>query len=277
MNRGAGAGGWQPTRIDRYIKSIESSTRVARVRTDQGDAFIKALGNPEGPHALAREFIGTALAQWFGLPTFEFAVIDHDGLIDIPLGSGDAMALPGPVFATRAHAGRPWHGTAADLKRVENTGIITSLVVFDTWVRNRDRCAPTNLNRKPNRDNVFLSEDGASAGTFRLIAMDHTHCLADGAEITPSVKNIANVQDEGVYGLFDEFRPYLNKGAFETAMQRLEMAKGAMLLELVPELPAEWDIANELRQVIFDFLVRRAEFLVEHLPEPLRPILELNT
>jgi hypothetical protein len=43
----------------------------ACVETDAGEGFLKAMGNPESPHVLACELVGTLLAEWLGLPTLE--------------------------------------------------------------------------------------------------------------------------------------------------------------------------------------------------------------
>ena len=64
---------WPPTTFRRFAKTIKSSTAVARIVTDAGPAYIKALGNPQGPHALACDLVGARLARWFGLQTFEEA------------------------------------------------------------------------------------------------------------------------------------------------------------------------------------------------------------
>lgn len=55
---------WHPTIVRRFIESYPTSTNVARVDTDAGEGFLKPMGNPEGPHVLACELVGTMLAQW---------------------------------------------------------------------------------------------------------------------------------------------------------------------------------------------------------------------
>ena len=55
---------WPPTRIVLVIRGLESSTGPLHVMTDAGRAYVKTLGNPEGPDALVAEWIGTRLAQW---------------------------------------------------------------------------------------------------------------------------------------------------------------------------------------------------------------------
>jgi hypothetical protein len=46
---------WPPTRFKRFERFVKSSTGVAIVQTDAGRGYIKAMGNDEGPHALAKD------------------------------------------------------------------------------------------------------------------------------------------------------------------------------------------------------------------------------
>ena len=96
---------WQPSIILRFEGCVASSSAVLRVVTDQGKGYLKALGNPEGPQILAREWLGTSLAKRFGLSTFQFAVIQVTEDDDLPFAGG-GKALPGPAFITRAEQGR---------------------------------------------------------------------------------------------------------------------------------------------------------------------------
>jgi hypothetical protein len=54
---------WQPTTVRRFIKALETATGTVIVETDQGEGYLKPLGNPEGPHVLACEWVGTQLAR----------------------------------------------------------------------------------------------------------------------------------------------------------------------------------------------------------------------
>jgi hypothetical protein len=84
---------WRPTTILRFERSVPSSSAVLRVVTDQGKGYLKALGNPEGPQILAREWIGTNLAKRFGLSTFEFSIIEVTEADELPFAKG-GQALP---------------------------------------------------------------------------------------------------------------------------------------------------------------------------------------
>ena len=79
------------------------------VRTDAGDGYLKAMGNPAGEHALACELVGTQLAAWFGLPVFDFAIIQVTAADELPFAKGgfacpDLHSSLGPKRANRGAA-----------------------------------------------------------------------------------------------------------------------------------------------------------------------------
>jgi hypothetical protein len=69
---------WRPTTFLRFEEALDTSMGTARIVTDAGRAYIKAMGNRQGPHQLACEWVATQLAEWFGLPTFEYALLPID-------------------------------------------------------------------------------------------------------------------------------------------------------------------------------------------------------
>jgi len=170
---------WRPTTIRRFIRPFPTSACTALVETDAGPGYLKALGNPEGPHVLACEWVGTQLAKWFDLPTFDFSLITVAVEDEIPFAKG-GLAEPGPAFITRAESGEPWSAHESQLKRIANPEDIARLVVFDTWTLNCDRYQPPPEGvagrARVNWNNVFLSGE-APAGQLLLKAIDHTHCF----------------------------------------------------------------------------------------------------
>lgn len=267
---------WSPTRFERFESANDGcSTKVAIIQTDAGRAYLKALGNPEGPHALAREWVGTSLARWFGLPTFDFSIIQLEPGIDVPLGGG-ILAEPGSAFVTRAAIGDPWSGTKADLKKVVNPWDFTMLVILDTWLLNADRHPPDGNSRKPNYDNVFL-EYQPTTKKKRLIAMDFTECLKTGSRLGSSISNIHYTKDPGIYGFFPEFSPFLDGAVLRRGLKQLEAANKVEFEGIVNRIPMDWDVADAVRSAIVDFLMLRAGSLVEHLPGALHPFLGKQT
>lgn len=102
---------WNPTTFLRFEEGLDTSMGTARIVTDAGPAYLKGLGNRQGPHPLACELVATNLAGWFGLPTFEYAIIEIDDSVDeIPFYRGGTVES-GPAFVTRAATGHPWGGS----------------------------------------------------------------------------------------------------------------------------------------------------------------------
>ena len=269
---------WAPTTILRVEKNFPTGAGVVRVVTDQGDGYLKALGHSSGPHVLACEWIGTHIAKLIGLLTFDFALIEvterdeipfvrHEHGTDVP----DGEAQPGPAFITRSETGQRWGGTAGELRLLANQKHLTRLVLLDTWIRNPDRHAPASCNRKPNRDNVFLSDEGAPAGKKLLKAMDPTHCISNGRALTPHVSDIDGVKDDEIYGLFPEFEPLLDRAEMTEAIADLKLVTRDQISATIATIPTAWQVDGATRSALADFLVGRAQYVADTLPSGLWP------
>jgi len=262
---------WKPTRFERYDRGYDTSMQTCRIVTDCGPAYIKAMGNPEGPHALACEWVGSLLARWFGLPTFDFNLMALTQSDEIPFLRG-GCALPGPAFVTKAVPGHCWGGDARELRQVENTDDIAPLVVFDTWVRNCDRYPPDPRKRRPNWDNVFLAQEGAAPGKLRLIAIDHSHCFTCGRALTDRTGTIDRVKDERIYGLFPQFKPYVTRERTDAAVRRLSEVSSGVVNGVVSSIPSEWDVSEGARDSLKKLICERASFLADRIIGLLEPL-----
>jgi len=226
------------------------------------------MGGPEGPHTLAAEVVATQLAAWFELATFDWSILRVDELDEIPFldrdGNQTGQAEPGPAFITRAEAGFSWSGGERQLRRLANPEHISRLIVFDTWTLNCDRHAPANARtgqmRKPNRDNVFLSEE-APAGQFLLKAMDHTHCFTCGREWTRRLSNVDTIQDDRIYGRFPEFTPFLQREIVMQAAADLATMTAETAWQMVHRIPTEWDVSSNVQTKLVELIVGRAAFV----------------
>ncbi len=126
---------WKPTSFQEFIENFGTSTGAAHVTTDAGPAYLKAMGNPIGPHTLASEWVGTQLARLFKLQTFDAALLVIDSTTDeIPFPKG-GFAQSGPAFCTRAEAGRPWSGSTQDLDKLDNLQDVTRFPEFKRFLR----------------------------------------------------------------------------------------------------------------------------------------------
>ena len=258
---------WHPTRLMEIAGSADTSTGATEVITDAGRAYIKPLGNRQGPHVLATDWVGTHLAKWFGLSTFEIAILtlEDDDVYDLPR---KAKAKPGPAFAAKAMAGDPWGQSGLQLNVLVNPEDITRLVVFDTWTLNCDRHHYDQTVRKPNYDNVYLSREGVEPGKRRLIAMDHGLCfIRSGEDLTPRLAHIDRVQDSRVYGLFPEFREKLREDIMTACAARLREMDAATADAMIETVPKHWEVSNEARKAWSDLICRRAGFVADNVQQ----------
>lgn len=95
---------WAPTYIRRPDQALKTATATVRVTTDAGLGYLKALGNHGSPHYLAADLVATQLAGWFGLPIFDFAIVDVTDEDEIVFLNGQRAQM-GPAFITRAESG----------------------------------------------------------------------------------------------------------------------------------------------------------------------------
>ena len=255
-------GVWRPQTVLRFIRSLPTSTNVVRVDTDAGEGFLKAMGNPEGPHALACELVGTLLAEWLGLPTFEHALVWITPEDEIPLATG-GQAAPGPAFITKAADGFPWGGDVETLRQVRPE-TVSGLVALDTWIRNCDRYRPA-PNLRVNRDNVFLAWETEPERGLVLKAIDHTHAFTCGRGLTARISHLDEIRDTTVFGRFPEFEPLLNPEHVRAAAGRLDQMDRAIAERFVAQVPSEWQVEATVREAWVRFIVERAAFVAANL------------
>jgi len=239
---------------------IGTSTGPAEIITDAGRCYLKALGNKEGPHALAADWIGTTSADWFGLRTFAVAKLVVSTEDEIELGH-KRKALPGTAIASRAERGSPWNGSVEELMAATNAADVSRIVVLDTWLLNCDRHPADPAARKPNHDNVFLSAEGAPKGRFLLTAMDHTHCFSCGRDLGPRLSQIDNVKDARIYGRFPEFEEFLDRELVQTAAEELGTISRSFVEETVNDIADDWEVSSAGRAALIELIFGRADFV----------------
>lgn len=253
---------WHPTTFARFERHLRGSALTALIVTDAGRGYIKPMSPSLSPHTLACEWVGSQLARWFGLPTFEFTLMPVDAADEIPLADGTRAAV-GMAFVSREMEGHVWSGSPKELRLIENPLDITRLVVFDTWTRNCDRFPPQGANRGPHYDNVYLAHEGASHGKLRLIAMDHNYCFTSGRDLTPRLTDIDWVRDDRIYGLFPAFVPLMDRLELRTAADRLRRATPEAVRPMVQTIPAEWQVPAGARNALVQFVASRAAYLAD--------------
>ena len=171
---------------------------------------------------------------------------------------------PRPSFCDPGRTGATWGKDRKMLGKVGNPEVISGLVVVDTWLRNTDRWwKPAS---RVNLDNVFFSTESGDA-PVALRAMDFSHCIAYGRELTRRVKDINDVRDEDVYGLFTEFRTQLKRESVRYYTSRLSGLSRSDFQAAVDRVPNEWEIDSETRMALIDFLTQRASFVAGNIED----------
>ncbi|MCU0866349.1 MAG: hypothetical protein MUC36_21400 [Planctomycetes bacterium] len=269
-------GTWQPTRLRHTARVIGSSMDTVEIQTDLGPGFLKALGNRQGEHALACELIGSSLAEWIGLPTLDFTLFqvgaDQVLLLDadekVPI-TQRRRAKPGPAFLSRGIHAATWDSLPPDLEKLDNPHAIAGLVLLDTWIGNPDRHprrpadASFSTWQGQNPDNVLL--EILPKNRRRLVAMDFTVCLhCRGGGLRSSYEDRL-VRDDGVYGLFPAFEPYIREPSIQPFVERLRAPSLPQdLVALLGRIPSEWQVDARTRSAVATFLSARAAYLVDN-------------
>ena len=274
---------WNPRTITRFARGLPTSARTAVVETDQGQGYVKAIGNPEGIHTLACEFVGTQLAAWLGLAVLEYKIIDVDEVVEIwfvnAAGEVEGSALPGPAFITRKEQGDSWSGEERQLRQLVNPEDISRLVVFDTWTLNCDRHGPrendASAQARINRQNVFLSEE-APAGRFCLKAIDHTHCFTCGRALNTGLRSLDRIRDPRVFGRFPEFVSFLDRAVVRDTLDRLRRIERTVVASMTHSIPPAWEVRREVQEAWVDLICSRAMFVAHTLEDKLWPQAELD-
>lgn len=254
---------WLPARLIRVIESYDTSMGTTKVKTNATFAYLKGLGNRQGPHALASEFVASSLAKWFGLAVPDFSILDlpADACFDLPRGH---RIQPGPAFLSRYVKGRTWGGSETELRTLENQSDITRLVVFDTWVRNCDRHPPDVRTRKPNYANVYLADTDRS-GRSRLYAIDHTHCYDCGRDFSERLGEIGKIKDEATYGLFPAFMPFLDHSQLLWCGAMLRKISREQIDAIISQIPEAWLVDRPMAAALAAQIHGRAGFIADRI------------
>ena len=246
---------WRPSTVERVIETFRTSTRPAKVMTDQGAAFLKGMGNPAGNDALACELVAGELAHLIGLRVPEFAVIE----LDLTIQMADRGPMhKGPAFVSRALTGATGDGGDTFLARLQKPEDVAKLVLFDSWIRNHDRAPPADaLTDYCNLDNLFFTP---VARKYDLVALDHSHCFVEG-ELSAELSQPGVLTDDRICGLFPEFQPFMDEAAVRQAAQAIAEVDEASVREIVAAIPAAWEVPRATRDLWVDVIMTRGRLI----------------
>ncbi len=127
-----------------------------------------------------------------------------------------------------------------------------------------------------NRNNVYLSES-APPDNLLLVAMDHSHCFTCGRPLTVKLAHIDSVQDEGIYGLFPQFHPWLDGRVVRQTIDKLRSFTKKDAETVTRDIPREWEMDVATTDALNQFLVSGAAYLAATIMIKLCPSDEPNS
>ncbi len=234
--------------------------------------MAKFMGNPAGDHALACEWVGTSLAKWLGIPTFEFALIPYQTDFRILLDK-DSYAQIGPAFITRwEDKGGAWRGDPAQLEKIENSDDLTKIVYLDTWLLNRDRWSRwEHVEPVDHYENVFIGQSKEEPGKFYVKAIDHSHVITYGGYIRERITRKESLECTQICGNFDEFSCYLKSEVSEQAAKKIGSIPPKIIDEILAQIPKEWGVGENEKEWLRTFITHRSKFVSKFLHNELFP------
>jgi hypothetical protein len=219
------------------------SSRPLLVETEAGRFVVKLVGGPDGPRALAAEWIGTSLAALAGLPTLELAALDLDPELAAPLVESELREAvqrgAGLCLGLRELSGAR-QARARELEQADDDFAVRLLWV-DLLLQNPDR-----RSENPNvlsRDQALIAIDHASALPFH-----HDWVLSEALpskDLAPPSTHVFASRAARLPQWHPHLRPLLSR---------------ELLLEVCAELPIEW-----LGQPSFDSPERQRQAYAAYL------------
>ena len=110
-----------------------------------------------------------------------------------------------------------------------------------------------------------------------LTAMDPSHCFTCGRPLTVKLAHIDAVHDEGIYGLFPEFYPWLDGQVVRQTVNKLRSFKKKDAETVTQNIPREVDMDVATTNALGQFLVSRAAYLASSIMIKLCPSDEPNS
>ena len=232
------------------------------IKCNRGDAYLKPPYTGMCTQFLAMELVFSLLGSAFGLP------IPSCGIMKIPALQAKKFSAPpvseGHGFVSELVNADPWNGDGRDLRSIRNVDDISRLVVYDTWIFNRDRYSaisplPNRFGPHQNFANVIVS--GPLGTRKRLHSIDFGHAVTYGAPIDATILSDRVVKSKELLGLFDGFKEHIRRDATERAIADMKQLKPDQVRRIVSVVPDEWWLSPNDPRILADFICARADFV----------------
>lgn len=245
-------GHWTPSKIERIVREHPlTSTKPVLVKTDEGLALLKYMGNSQGNFALFSEWVCANLAREVGIEIPNFAILH---CASMELTKALVRTDPGPAFLSQWNEqAETFTSPTMCIDTLREPRGLELLLAFDTWIKNTDRFG---VPGSPNLDNLLLVPDKRKS---RWVAIDHTHALVEFNEAELSDPDWSN--DTNLYGALGEFIETMDQSAVVEALDRLNRIDSRAIENIVNTAPTEWGPVTAIRENLATQLCERARLM----------------
>jgi hypothetical protein len=263
---------WNPTAIMETGRILGTSTSPVIVTTNQGKGILKLPTENGTADHLVCEFVGTSLARLLDIPTPDFKIFRTDmDFVEMMVGKGESsLAQVTDGFLSRFETAFPL--IPGSVKDIENKDVLTKLVFLDTWIRNEDRYfRKTNEASSRNAENIFLVKNNLTPKTYIVKAIDHSEAFKNYSPTFEPDKHFSQeaIEDNKIFGLFPEFREFLDINVSYNISKRLPEIKRKEVKAILNQIPKSWNLDKETKESLLNFIIKRAKFISKTLASKL--------
>lgn len=246
----------------KYIGAIKrGETKPHLFMCDDGRQYvIKFMSNPVGKMVLVHEHIANGLAKYLGLPVAEGQVVYlSKDLIDQTTEIKDFKVEPGPHFGCLYYENAVRPTSVNRIAKCKNLHQMAGVIVFDHWVRNRDRGS--------NYFNLIIDE----GETHNLLYMiDHAGCFFSSKRNSKRLNETAYYMDVFWGNLYEGFKPFLTDNKlFYRYISAIEQFPDEEIKHIVFSTPPEWESDEVELNALAGYLIDRKR----NLRDPIKKLL----
>lgn len=234
----------------KYIGAMKKGeTKPQLFECDNGKRYVvKFMSNPVGKKILVHEYIANELAVFLKLPVAEGQLIYFSKrVIESTPEIGVFNVEPGFHFGCEYYENKARPTNEKRIKKCRNLDQVPGIIVFDHWVRNRDRCG--------NFWNLIIDE-GELYNTIYMI--DHAGCFFSDLRNSKLLKDCADYMDVFWGEMYQQFKPFIKeKNLFYKYIKAIEEFPDNEIKKIVHSTPSAWEPDKKELDALAEYLIKR--------------------
>lgn len=249
-----------------YIEPMKKGkSKPLLFQCDDGrDYVVKTMSNPNHGDArkiLANDYIANKLAEYLKLPVAEGQIIylSQEVIDQIPVIENYDIQ-PGMHFGCIFYKNKERPTRPERNQKCINLNEMPGIIVFDHWVRNRDRA-----------DNQWNLIVDIREDDNKLYMIDHGGCFFSSRRSATSLRKYAGRMSVYWGKLYKQFKYFIkDKAAFDHYLKAIEEFPDEEINNIVYSTPAEWEPDQDELDAIIEYLIIRKTKLQEPIYKILR-------